>query len=839
MDIVRPERRPASLLDPPPDQLGEADARPRKPARWSEALRADRFGAKSWQAYVLALVATAATLAVRLALDGPLGGQPTLVIFTVPIMLSAYLGGFGAGVLATGFSYFLASYYLFPAMPLLPTASGQVGWQQFLFALAGVVISGLNEMLHRARRRAESATLERQQAEGRLRESEEKFRQLAENISDVFWIASPDFKTMHYVSSGYEAVWGYAVESLYARPDQWVGTILTDDRAEVSAAFAELAGSAPEVSLEYRIERPDGTVRWVQNRAFQVRNAAGKLIRLTGIASDITERKHTEEELFRSRETFREILNHIPQRVFWKDCDLVFQGCNHAFAVDQGFSSPDQVIGITDFETNSKAMAERYRSDDQSVIDLDVPKFGFEEPGIAPDGRNLWLKTNKVPLHDSHGQVVAVLGTYEDVTESKLAKLEIERLNADLENRVAQRTEALYTATLDAQRANLAKSEFLSRMSHELRTPMNAILGFAQVLEFEEGLNSEQRDSVGHILKGGSHLLKLINEVLDVSSIEAGRLTLSPEPIALPGLLEETVGLLRPLSAQCHIRVAVLPSASAAAHVQADRQRLKQVLLNLLGNAIKYNRPGGSVTIRYDASEGLAEGAGPATIRLSVTDTGAGLSATQLARLFNPFERLGAEQTRVEGTGLGLVLAKRMVEYMGGTLGVESVAGLGSTFWLELPAAERPPTQMTEACDRVPIFVPDASAETGVLLYVEDNPSNTRLVTRILARRPGIRLLCAETGALGLEMARAHHPDLILLDLHLPDRHGAEVLATLAADPRTSAIPVVVLSADAVTETRLELLAAGARAFMTKPLNVQTFLTFLDQHFALEPIAAV
>lgn len=306
---------------------------------------------------------------------------------------------------------------------------------------------------------------------------------------------------------------------------------------------------------------------------------------------------------------------------------------------------------------------------------------------------------------------------------------------------MAQRTEAL-----DAQRANLAKSEFLSRMSHELRTPMNAILGFAQVLEFEEGLHNEQRGSVGHILKGGGHLLKLINELLDVSSIEAGRLTLSPEPIALLGLLEETVGLLRPLSAQFHIRVTVLPSASVAAHMQADRQRLKQVLLNLLGNAIKYNRPGGSVSIRYDVLEEPAGGACPAALRLSVTDTGASPSATQLARLFNPFERLRAEQTPVEGTGLGLVLAKRMVEHMGGTLGVESVVGLGSTFWTELPAAELPPEQATAVCGHVPISVPEVSTENRVILYVEDNPSNVRLITRILARRPGIRLLCAGNG---------------------------------------------------------------------------------------------
>jgi CheY-like chemotaxis protein len=221
-----------------------------------------------------------------------------------------------------------------------------------------------------------------------------------------------------------------------------------------------------------------------------------------------------------------------------------------------------------------------------------------------------------------------------------------------------------------------------------------------------------------------------------------------------------------------------------------------------------------------------------------VTDTGAGLSADRLARLFHPFERLGAEQTEVEGTGLGLVLARRMVEHMGGTLGVESVVGEGTTFWIELPTAEAPVEHEETVGDAIPAFGPEVPADARVLLYIEDNPSNVRLVTRILARRPGIQLLCAETGALGLKMAREHRPDLILLDLHLPDSHGSKVLARLAADPRTGAIPVVMLSADAVPGIRTEMLAAGARAFMTKPLDVRNFLAVTDKFLELEPAEA-
>jgi PAS domain S-box-containing protein len=535
-------------------------------------------------------------------------------------------------------------------------------------------------------------------------------------------------------------------------------------------------------------------------------------------------------ELTGMQATLRSVLDHLPQRVFWKDRDLIYRGCNQAFAEDMGFRNPDEVIGKTDFDAAWKSVADLYRADDRSVVESGAAKGSFEEPGVAVDGQPRWLKTSKIPLRDGRGQVTAVLGIYEDVTEHKLAKLEIERLNAELEARVSQRTSALQAATREAERANSAKSEFLSRMSHELRTPMNAILGFAQVLETEDGLSGEQRDSVGQILKGGSHLLKLINEVLDISGIESGRMTLSSEPVALHGVLDECLRLVGPLMAKTGVQL-VAPSEDALRlHMQADRQRLKQVLLNLLSNAIKYNRPGGSVTIISTVCTGSEDGALPPVVRLSVTDTGMGLGPEQLARLFNPFDRLGAEQTRVEGTGLGLALARRMIEHMGGKLGVESVVGVGSTFWMELPRVE-PPEEAHEEVMAEAALPPQSIAPTEkrVLLYIEDNPSNIRLITRILARRPEIELLCAETGALGLMMAREHCPDLILLDLHLPDSHGDEVLTDLRHHPRTAEIPVIMLTADAQPNTREHLLAAGARAFVTKPLEVRALLRTIDQ----------
>ncbi len=543
-------------------------------------------------------------------------------------------------------------------------------------------------------------------------------------------------------------------------------------------------------------------------------------------------------ELEATQATLRGIFDLIPQRVFWKDCKLVYRGCNQAFATDMGCAEPKDVVGMNDFDAVWKDMADMYRADDREVINSNAKKISFEEPGIKPGGEAVWLKTSKMPMHDAQGNVTGVLGIYEDVTTQKQAHLEVERLNAHLEQRVIERTAALQAAMAEAERANRSKSEFLSRVSHELRTPMNAILGFAQVLEIEDGLTADQRDSVGQILTGGGHLLKLINEVLDISGIESGQMTLSPEPVGLKGLLEECLRLLGPVAAKARIQLVVLSDPALQEYVRADRQRLKQVLLNLLSNAIKYNRLNGSVTIAGLACEGLADGALPRMIRVSVQDTGSGLTPDKLPRLFNPFDRLGAEQTRVEGTGLGLALAKRMVEHMGGTLGFESTVGVGSTFWFDLPQAEAPAEAEEQVISEVAPVLAAAPAEKRVVLYIEDNPSNIRLITRILARRPAVELICAETGALGLQKARECLPHLILLDLHLPDSHGEEVLTQLQSAPSTSAIPVVMLTADAQPGKCEQMLAAGACAFITKPLEVRVLLGVIDQFLELRPDAA-
>jgi PAS domain S-box-containing protein len=420
------------------------------------------------------------------------------------------------------------------------------------------------------------------------------------------------------------------------------------------------------------------------------------------------------------------------------------------------------------------------------------------------DGEAVAVALTAAPLRDRADVVVGVSVVAHDITDRRRAE------------------EALEEARQAAEKANHAKSEYLSRMSHELRTPLNAILGFAQLLELDD-LRDDQQESLGHILSAARHLLALINEVLDIAAIEAGRLPLSVEPVALADVVGEVVSLIRPLADQHNVLLVGDSTTICDQHVLADRQRLKQILLNLLSNAVKYNREGGSVRL-------YCEPVPDERFRIKVADNGPGIAAEALERLFVPFERLTAEFSGVEGTGLGLPLSQRLAHAMGGTLELTTAIDQGSTFWVELPMAERP--VLPEADPESPDAVEDAPEHPATqitVLYIEDNLSNLQLVDRVVSRRPSVTLISAMRPMLGLDLAREHDPDLVLLDLHLPDMPGEEVLRRLRNDPRTAEIPVVILSADARPSLIKRLLGAGARAFLTKPLDVAELLALLDQ----------
>jgi PAS domain S-box-containing protein len=431
---------------------------------------------------------------------------------------------------------------------------------------------------------------------------------------------------------------------------------------------------------------------------------------------------------------------------------------------------------------------------------------------IRTDGSTRWIGTRGRVVRDESGRPQRLVGVCMDITARKQAEEALRQAKAEAER-----------AQEEAEAANRAKSEFLSRMSHELRTPMNSILGFAQLLE-RRAPTPEQRRSIEHILKAGRHLLKLINEVLDISRIEADRLQLSLEPVHVGSVLHEALSLIQPLAAQRGCRIEGDAALTSEEYVVADRQRLTQVLLNVLSNAVKYNRPGGSVYLSYEPAD---EGEG---LWIRVRDTGPGIAAEKMERLFVPFERLGAEQLGVEGTGLGLALSRRLVEAMGGVMTAESAVGQGSTFAIRLAQAESPLDRLERGGHAGTVRAEAAPPEDSrTLLYIEDNLANLSLIETILSERPGITLRSALQGRLGLDLAWEHRPDLILLDLHLPDMAGEEVLARLQSHPRTREIPVVVISADATPGSVERLLQAGARRYLTKPLDVELFLKSIDE----------
>ena len=416
-----------------------------------------------------------------------------------------------------------------------------------------------------------------------------------------------------------------------------------------------------------------------------------------------------------------------------------------------------------------------------------------------PEG--MFANVSVRPLKDDRGKINGGVAVIRDVTLAKSSEA------------------ILRQAKEEAERANRAKSEFLSRMSHELRTPLNSILGFAQLLSLAD-LGGHHQDNVQQILKGGYHLLELINEVLDLARIEAGRLSLSLEPVRIRDSVKEAFDLVRPIASLQNITLSADFSGYGDRHVQADRQRLKQVFLNFLSNAIKFNRSNGMVVLRC---EELQAG----RLRVEVADTGAGIDEEGLRKIFVPFERLGADRNAVGGTGLGLALSKRMIEAMNGTIGADSTVGMGSRFYIELPLVDHL-VPLDEEAPLTPAHLNAGASPRGTVLYIEDNLSNIRLIEEILTRYPGVRLLEAIQGKLGLEIANTHAPDWILLDGLLPDMSGEEVLLALRRNPRTENIPVTVLSADATAGQISRLMSAGAREYLTKPFDVRELIALLE-----------
>jgi signal transduction histidine kinase/CheY-like chemotaxis protein len=428
----------------------------------------------------------------------------------------------------------------------------------------------------------------------------------------------------------------------------------------------------------------------------------------------------------------------------------------------------------------------------------------YELTYICKDGSRFPAIASITALRDDHGAIIGYLFIGADNSARKQAEL------------------ALHRAMAAAEEANLAKSDFLSSMSHELRTPLGAILGFAQLIESGSPPPTvAQRRSVDQILKAGWYLLDLINEILDLALVESGKLSLSLEPSSLTEVMRECQAMIEPQAQSRGISVA-FPAFGTPYFVKADRTRVKQVLINLLSNAIKYNQAGGRAVVECIAGT-------PGSIRVCVQDTGEGMAADKLEQLFQPFNRLGREDSVEPGTGIGLVMCKRLIELMGGVIGVESTVGKGSKFWFELQLAADPYLAVSAI---KPVATAQAQVQTTAsmrtVLYIEDNPAILMLVEDLLARRPDVHLLTARDGVSGVEIARTARPDIILMDINLPGISGITALRILSDDPATAHIPVVALSANAVPRDIQRGLEAGFFRYLTKPIKIDEFMTTLD-----------
>ena len=590
--------------------------------------------------------------------------------------------------------------------------------------------------------------------------------------------------------------------------------VLTGEVVEQSFDFIAALKGGETNGSDHWVRRRDGTRFPIFATITAVVDDADETVAFITVATDITERKQAEDQARR----LSSIIESSSDAVVSLTLEHVITTWNPGAATLFGFDAHEAVGQDLSMLF---ASADQYRELTQQAIAQGLSLTDVEVEGVTKSWRLVNVSLSISPLLDERGDTIGLSVIGRDVTR-----------RVELEARAAHQREELdlarHTAELEAierqeaDRANRAKSEFLSRMSHELRTPLNAVLGFAQILAMDE-LTADQSENVSFIRSSGEHLLDLINDVLDISRIEAGALNLSLEPVHLNEVVAHALSMIHIQAEKSGISLHNSLPAEGDVYVRSDRQRLLQVVLNLLSNAVKYNRPDGRVDIYTESSGG--------TVALAVTDSGTGIADSDLGKLFTPFERLGAEGSDIEGTGVGLALSRSLSQQMGGSLNVFSEAGVGSTFTLEMP--ESTPHSLLSATVSpsagadAPPLAPDAPVVT--VLVVDDNVANIRLMDRALKRRGGVTLLSSIQGRLGLDLAIQHQPDLILLDLHLPDVPGETVLQHLRTNPVTESIPVVICSADASPTQAAHLIGRGAAAYITKPLDLSELYGIIDR----------
>ncbi|MCH7649556.1 MAG: PAS domain S-box protein [Nitrospinae bacterium] len=641
-----------------------------------------------------------------------------------------------------------------------------------------------------------------------LEESEECLRQLAENLEDIFWMTSPSGKEIIYVSPAIEKIFGITPETLYKDPSVWLSTVHPEDRDRVLENFTEYSLPQGQNDIEYRIIPPDGAVRWIAARGFPVKNNKGEVYRIAGIASDITGQKEMEKQILESEERFRSLVDQAPDPIFVRDFNGKLILVNPRVCECLGYTREELLqMSIADIVVNFdfKSVNEKFKQ--------------------LPSGETFTLEGWHRRRNGSTFPVEAHLGTI--FWRGQLRVLSITR---DMTQRKRVEQELLRTKE-KAEQASRAKSEFLSRVSHEFRTPLNAILGFGQLLDNYTSKPSSklQHSHVKEILHAGQHLLELINDVLDLSKIESGKMDLNLKAIPLKGLLEDSLGLVETMANDSGITLHANLSGLEGLMVSGDSTRLKQVFLNLLTNAIKYNCSGGSVDIGI---ENISE----EEIQVFIQDTGLGIPPDKMKIIFEPFHRLEAGPSPVPGTGMGLSIVKTLLSMMNGFIEVESGAEGGSRFVVGLARISELGDQVEKnKVSSTTNTLPIQEGEKYLVLYIEDNPSNMCLVQQVMLKRPQVELLSADHPRTGIALARNQRPHLILLDINLPDMDGYTVLKLLQGYEETCDIPVIAISAHAMPEDVDKALSLGFHNYLSKPIDVETLLNLIDSVLASNP----
>ncbi|WP_158498873.1 PAS domain S-box protein [Magnetospira sp. QH-2] len=648
------------------------------------------------------------------------------------------------------------------------------------------------------------AVLERQTTQHNLALSESRM-----NVSQSFAnIGTWDWNIQDgglYWSERIGPLFGYPKGDLETSYENFLGAVHPDDRQDVVDAVNACVETGAEYNIEHRVVWPDGTVRWLLEKGDVVRDGDGKPLQMLGVVQDINRVKSAEAELTENKEALEDLYENAPSAYVTMDVEsgLVVRH-NQALTELLGYSRDElATMNVLEFYAEGADGLERAKTV-MHLLKQGRATQNVELQMQRKDGKPIWVSLSVSPRTNDSGQVVESRSIVVDITKRKQVQQDLEK------------------AREAADAANAAKSEFLSAMSHELRTPLNAILGFAQLLDSSrrEQLSEKQKRHVDQIHKSGKHLLDLINEVLDLAKIEAGKLSVSIESISLSLVLQECLALVESLARDRDIDLVYNDDRNGSLAVLADYTRLRQILLNLLSNAIKYNKKGGTVTV--SVQEPVDE-----FIRISITDTGPGIAPEKQEALFEPFNRLGAESSEIEGTGIGLALTRKMVEHLGGRVGFSSTLGEGSTFWIEVAVGEDRVVVNTTLAGSLPYDTFQDGTLPQRVLYVEDNPANQTLMEEIFDELPGLTLTIAKDAEVGLSLAKSEEPEVILMDINLPGISGLDALKILKTDKATLNIPVIALSADATLSTQRMGMAAGFTAYLTKPVEIDDLMATL------------